>query len=387
MKMLFVTHKYPPSVGGMENQCKELYNGIKDKIDIVMMKLPDGKSRIWWLLTLSLRIKKCLAENEDIGCVYFHDGLSGLACRGIKRYSKVKTFVTFHGLDAVYPLRAYQRRISDNLKNNIDAAIPVSTATGLECEKRGMTREKIHVVPNGVDVSLADIPSESDFIGRLEKLLGVSLEGKKLIVSAGRSVVRKGFSWFIENVVPKLDGDIVYIIAGPREKGLALKMLLLRLLPMKLSRLIWLTGIGVDQHAIDKALALPELSGRAFHTGKLPFADLVQLLKASRAFVMPNIHIEGDAEGFGLVALEAAMCGTAVLASDIEGITEAVRHGENGLLVESGNAEAWAKTVNEICSDDKKRNALAANAPVYTQKHFSWDKMAAGYLKAFRDSL
>ena len=42
---------------------------------------------------------------------------------------------------------------------------------------------------------------------------------------------------------------------------------------------------------------------------------------------MPNIRIYGDAEGFGLVALEAVMNGTVALVAGIEGITEAIRNG------------------------------------------------------------
>lgn len=383
MKMLFVTHKYPPSVGGMENHCFHLYEGIKDKINTVMLRLPDGKSRVWWLLTLSRQVRKILQNDADINCVYFHDGLSGLACRNVKKYSSAKTFVTFHGLDVVYPLGIYQRRIRDNLQNNIDAVIPVSAATGKECVRRGAAPKNVRVVPNGVDTALANIPKDKEFIGRLEKRLGISLKGKKIIVSTGRSVKRKGFSWFIKNVLPKLDSNIVYIIAGPREKGYGLKQFFLRLLPKKAARLIWLTGVGIDQYAIDKALSSPEIKGRAFHIGKVPFDDLVQLLFASRAFVMPNIHVEGDAEGFGLVALEAAMCGTAVLAANLEGITEAIHNGKNGILLETENPAVWAQAVNEICAKDAMRNKLAAAAPEYTKKHFSWEKMAAGYLNIF----
>ncbi len=385
MKMLFVTHKYPPSTGGMENHCFHLFTGIEDKTDVTKMSLPEGSSRLLWLLTLSKRIRRYLKEHPDTTHVYFHDGLSALACRSIKKYSSVKTVVTFHGLDVVYPLGIYQKLMKQNISGNIDAFIPVSTATGLECLKRGAGREKIFVVPNGVDLSMKEIPRDSGFIPVLEKRLGISLAGKKILVSTGRSVVRKGFSWFLNNVLPSLDRDIVYIMAGPRESS-RIKLKLISLLPEKLSRLIWLMGVGMDQLNIDRALARPEIRGRAFHLGKLPFSELVQLLKNSYAFVMPNIHVDGDAEGFGLVALEAAVCGTAVLASGIEGITEAIKDGKNGILVEGENPSAWADAVNSLCRDEKKRTRLAESGVVFTEKNFSWEKMCKGYLKVFAGS-
>ena len=385
MKLLFVTHKYPPSIGGMENHCYELYNGISGKIDTVMMRLPDGASRVWWLLTLAKRIKRTLQSDNAITHVYFHDGLSGLCCRSIKKYSQVRTIVTFHGLDVVYPNGLYQKRIHDNLENNIDIIIPVSTATGLECVKRGASPKKIHVVPNGVDLALDNIRLDKTFLLRLEERIQVPLKDKKIIVSTGRSITRKGFSWFIDNVLPSLDNNVIYIMAGPREKGLSWKLFLMNILPKSISRQIWLTGVGIDQAKIDKAIKRADLKGRVFHLGKLPLDELVQLLKSSYAFVMPNIHIDGDAEGFGLVGLEAAICGTVVLASGIEGITEAIQNDKNGILIEGENPEAWIKAVNSICKSPAKRKKIATQAPIYTKNKFSWAKMARGYLKAFKN--
>ena len=382
-KMLFVTHKYPPSVGGMETHCYELYKRVSASMDTVMMRLPENASRVWWLITLKKRIRRFLKENSDITHVYFHDGLSGLVCRDIKRYSRVRTIVTFHGLDVVYPNGWYQKRIRDNLKNHIDAIIPVSTATARECINRGAPEERIHVVPNGVDLSLKDIPEDKNYVDTLEKRLGVPLRDKKILISIGRSVKRKGFSWFLNNVLPKLDEDMVYFMVGPREDSIRKKLFLMGLLPEKLERQIWLMGVGIDQVDIDAAIERPAVKGRAFHLGKVPFGDLVQLLKHSYAFVMPNIKIQGDAEGFGLVALEAVMCGTAVLASGLEGITEAIQDGRNGLLVEPENPEAWVNAVHNLCGNVDYRNKLAEKAVSYTEKNFSWDIMSSGYLRVF----
>ncbi|MCL1911028.1 MAG: glycosyltransferase family 4 protein [Leptospirales bacterium] len=384
IKLLFVTHKYPPGIGGMENHCFELYNGISPSIDTVMLKLPDNASRVWWLLTLSKRVKRALESDKGITHVYFNDGLTGMCCRSIKKYSNVKTVVTFHGLDAVYPNKIYQNALCDNLKNSIDAVIAVSTATASECIKRGAPPSKVHVVPNGVAPSLKKVKPDKKFLPKLEKNLGVNLKGKKILVSTGRSIKRKGFSWFLDNVLPELGNEIIYIMVGPRDKGLGKKLFFMNLLPKRVSRQIWLTGIGIDQANIDKSLAKPLLSGRAFHLGSIPAAELEQVLRISYAFIMPNIHIEGDAEGFGLVALEAAMNGTVVLASNIEGITEAVHDGKNGILVEAENIDAWVGAVNKICASPALRERIAYKAASYTEKRFSWAKMADGYLKIIR---
>lgn len=384
--MLFITHKYPPSIGGMETHCFELFKGISGKIDVVMMRLPETSSRVVWLMTLKKRVRRYLSEHPDITHVYFHDGLSGLVCQDIKTYSNVKTIVTLHGLDVVFPNALYQKKISENFSTSVDALIPVSTATGIECIKRGAPEEKVHVVPNGVDLTLKDIRRDRNFISALEKRLGIPLKNKKILVSIGRSVKRKGFSWFLKNVLPELNNDIIYIMIGPREENIKRKLALLHLLPKDISRQITLTGVGVDQVEIDSYVQAPDIKGRAFHLGKLPFDDLVQLLKNSYAFVMPNIPVVGDAEGFGLVALEAVMNGTAVLASDLEGITEAIHDGQNGILVKPGNPEDWKKQIEALCADPKARERLIKKAISYTEKNFSWDRMVSGYLKVFENT-
>ncbi|MEJ0072837.1 MAG: glycosyltransferase [Candidatus Saccharibacteria bacterium] len=56
---------------------------------------------------------------------------------------------------------------------------------------------------------------------------------------------------------------------------------------------------------------------------------LYALYNASDLFVMPNIPVANDIEGFGLVATEASSCGTPVIGSDLEGIKDAVTVGKD----------------------------------------------------------
>ena len=101
-------------------------------------------------------------------------------------------------------------------------------------------------------------------------------------------------------------------------------------------------------------------------------------------FIMPNIRSEGDAEGFGLVTLEAAACGLPVLASGIEGITDAVIEGENGWLLPSQDANAWKGKIIQLLSDKKELKAFGKKAQEYTVRNFSWEKMCEGYESVFK---
>jgi len=380
LKLLLVTHRFPPSVGGMENQCYELYKGLSLKYQVVLCSMPQKASHIWFLLSLKSRIKKTLKNNPDITHVYFNDALIATAAPAVKKISdKIHTIATVHGLDVVYPSVIYQKKIIGNLNRSIDTVVAVSQATADECVKRGIAKEKVVVVPNGVDLTIKDIPTNAEFNPQQISPFLPDLKNKKILVSIGRSVRRKGVSWFLRSVVPKLGDDYFYIIVGPPQKKLKLFRFLFFILPSKISRLIELSGIAIDQVEVMSLLKREDIKNRAAYVGKIPFDKMVQLLRCSTAFVMPNVHVEGDAEGFGLVALEAVINGTVALVSELEGITEAIRDEENGFYVESESVSDWIGKIRYISSPDFNRTNFTDKAVKYTCQNFSWDKMVEGY--------
>jgi glycosyltransferase involved in cell wall biosynthesis len=99
---------------------------------------------------------------------------------------------------------------------------------------------------------------------------------------------------------------------------------------------------------------------------------------------MPNVVIPGDMEGFGLVALEAAVTGLPVVAARLDGIVDAVHDGKNGLLVETGDAAGFTNAVLEVLEySPKQRGAIRG----YTLSHFSWQAMAEAYERAIAEHL
>ena len=383
MEILFITHKYPPSIGGMEKQSYELITGVSKNYKVHTLVFNNQSSKIKFLLTLKSRVKKILEENPDISVIHLNDGLMALFAYPIKKITSKPILVTLHGLDIVFPNKLFQKNIIKRYKK-LDGVIAVSQATADECLKRGFDPEKVFVVRNGVDTSLSKIYEKLGYKKTLEKILGVSLEGKKILVSVGRSVRRKGFSWFLNRVMPKLDKDVIYLIIGPPQKHIKKIDFILKMLPESLSHQIaLLLGLGMDEIDIQDALKKPQLEGRAFYMGKLAFQDMIQILKASDIFVMPNIKVNGDAEGFGLVALEAAICGVPVVASSLEGITCAVRDGLNGFLAEPENEIAWVEKINSLLSDRLSLRQFGELAQRYTLKHYAWNKMVSGYVEIF----
>jgi glycosyltransferase involved in cell wall biosynthesis len=99
---------------------------------------------------------------------------------------------------------------------------------------------------------------------------------------------------------------------------------------------------------------------------------------------MPNIPVSGDMEGFGLTALEASASGSLVVASDLEGISDAIRDGKNGFLIQPGNAKAWIDKINELLNDSRHLKILTKSFQSYTLQNYSWSKMTDKYISLFK---
>ncbi|MEA5155088.1 glycosyltransferase [Raineyella sp.] len=85
----------------------------------------------------------------------------------------------------------------------------------------------------------------------------------------------------------------------------------------------------------------------------LPGPALADRMRAADIVVVPS-----SSETFGLVALEAQACGTPVVASRIDGLTDAVRDGRTGLLIADRTPRAWADALRALILNPARRRAL-----------------------------
>jgi alpha-maltose-1-phosphate synthase len=118
-------------------------------------------------------------------------------------------------------------------------------------------------------------------------------------------------------------------------------------------------------------------SGVVWIEAMLPRDQLVPLITGATVFVVPSVY-----EPLGIVNLEAAACGTAVVASAVGGIPEVVDHGRTGLLVpydgddpgafESGLAAA----ITELIQDPDRAAAMGAAGRERVLAEFGWPAIA-----------
>src|SRR5262249_35372418 len=79
-----------------------------------------------------------------------------------------------------------------------------------------------------------------------------------------------------------------------------------------------------------------------------------------------------EKEGWGLTVLEAAACGTPAVASDAPGLRDAIRDGETGLLVRSGDVGALAAALRRVLEDAELRETLGRAAVAWAAR-FEWE--------------
>ncbi len=102
------------------------------------------------------------------------------------------------------------------------------------------------------------------------------------------------------------------------------------------------------------------VGGAVAFAGNVPEHELVAHYRLGDVFVMPNRALpNGDTEGFGLVFLEANACGLPVIAGCDGGSGDAVRDGENGLVVDGRSVPAIEAAMRRLRGDDVLRAKLA----------------------------
>ena len=131
-----------------------------------------------------------------------------------------------------------------------------------------------------------------------------------------------------------------------------------------------IAGAGDYRPALERLAASLDLGARARFLGRISEKDKVSLLRRSwaLAFASPK-------EGWGITNLEAAACGTPVVASSSPGIRESVRDGETGFLVPHGDTAAMAVALWRIAGSPVLVRTLGANARTFAES-FTWERAA-----------
>lgn len=357
------------NVGGMQRVAMELLRQLQRRSDLhietLVLNAPWKGVALRaapFILSLATRVPRRI-QRSAIDTVLFSSVTTAMTLplysSRIDR-SRVRLAAVAHGLDVVAAHHFYQSVVRRTL-HRLDLVLPVSRATAKACIKRGAAA--VEVVPNGVDLGRFNGVSRSNgqpaalHTAGDGSLFAELPEEDILLLSVGRQVARKGFTWFAENVAPELPPNVHW----------------------------WHAGHGPERPALERVIKRCGLERRVRLLGLVDEPTLMALYERADLFVMPNIAQPDDMEGFGVVMLEAGACGVATVASELEGITDVVRNGTNGFLLPSGNAEAWIDQLKVIANDRTRMKGMGNNAAEFVRQTFDWPAIADRYVGALRN--
>ena len=371
MRLLFVSHSLPPedrpmdNIGGMQRVAIDLHDSLLPhrgaEVRALVLRSP-WSQRHWrtpLFMARAIREIRGMAERREIDAVLFSSMVTGalaVPLRGHLARHGVLSAAIANGLDATTPTWPYPhfvRKVFDSL----DVVLPISNATAAACHARGLPHDKCSVVLLGIRLDRFKPPeSRPEARARLRKRFDVPAEGDDrglILCSVGRLVPRKGVAWFVDNVMPLLPDSAQFLVAGE----------------------------GPERSRIEAAVARHGLSGRVRLLGAISDDDLQVLYQGADLFIMPNVPVPGDMEGFGLVLVEAGLCGLPVVASAIEGIADVVTEGANGHLVGTGNAAGFASAIMRYHYKPSELAAASHRARAHTVEKFGWEAVTDRYIE------
>jgi len=349
MKILFLTRKWPPAVGGMEAYSRELVRELDARADVDLRALPgrsDGKRpSAFAMLVFGISTAFDLLFKGTASDVIHGADLAiwPLVLIATLHRRGARAVLSAHGSDAALGFKrgiaarlyALYLKVGVFLLPSV-SVLANSRATASLCRRCGFA--DVRVVPLATHVSDHGIP-----------------EPEPYILFVGRLMRRKGCAWFICNVLPLLDPSSRLIVVG----------------------VVWDDDEG---RALDCARV--EFRGPVFG------AELAQLRARATAVIVPNLEIGMEGfEGFGLTAVEGAADGGVVLAADVDGIADAVCHGTTGFLLPAGDAGCWAAKIREISAwPPGERRDFVERSRASVKRIYSWSRVAEETLDAYRQS-
>jgi phosphatidyl-myo-inositol dimannoside synthase len=252
----------------------------------------------------------------------------GLLSASMKRAGVLRTVALTHGHEVwwakVFPFNILLRRIGATV--DVLTYLGEFTRNAIASALTAKAKSAMVKIAPGIDV---DHFSPSD-ASALRQSLG--LADKKVIVSVGRLVHRKGQDHLIESM-PKILGVV------PNAHLL-------------------LVGQGPYREYLQQLVTKNALEDSVTFIGRIQYADLPQYICVGDIFAMPSrSRLMGlEVEGLGIVYLEASACGLPVLAGNSGGAPDAVLHNETGLVVDgTDNKQIAAAAIELLTKEDSAR--------------------------------
>ena len=363
--VLFVTNDFGPRAGGIETfviglierrpfgstivytssqddsdeydaMWREKY-GVKVIRDRAKILLPTPR--------VARKLSRVIKSEKIVVAAFGSAAPLGLLSASMKRAGVKKTVALTHGHEVwwakVFPFNLAMRRIA----STVDTLTYLGNFTQ-SAIARAISRKSAHQmvrIAPGIDVEHFS-PVNSD---KLRKELG--LEGKKVIVSVGRLVHRKGQDHLIESLP-----EIVKRVPNAH---------------------LLMVGKGPYLDHLAKLVAANNLENHVSFIGRIQYAELPQFICVGDVFAMPSrSRLAGlEVEGLGIVYLEASSCGLPVVAGSSGGAPDAVIQGVTGVVVDGTDNVEIAEAIISLLNDPDKAKRMGAAGRQWIIESWRWE--------------
>jgi phosphatidylinositol alpha-1,6-mannosyltransferase len=358
---LLVTNDFPPKVGGIQSYLHELWRRLPVADATVLTTRHDGDAS--WDATQDFRVVRApervflptrslatridaLAREVDASVIVLDPWLP-LGHLG-PRLTAAPYVVVVHGAEVTVPGRfPGSRHLGRRALRSAAGVVAAGHYPAREAARAAGRPLSGIVVPPGVDVDRFR-PLDVDARRATRRHFGLDAD-RPLVLGVSRLVPRKGFDHLID------------AIAGLPDVALAI------------------AGAGRDQARLQRRADERGIASRVRFLGRVPDDESFPALYAcADVFAMPcRDRWRGlEAEGFGIVFLEAAAAGVPSVAGRSGGSHEAVVDGETGFVVD-GRALDVRAALEALLADDDLRARMGAAARARAVAEFSYDALAA----------
>ena len=255
-------------------------------------------------------------------------------------------------------LNTYQtpwiRRVEGHCHPRVTLAVGNSQRVVQQLMEEGLDPTRVRLIYNGINPNLFYKPQDRQ---AMRNHLGLR-EDEVIIVHVANLFPYKGHEDLLE---------AIHLLSGI-------------LLPSSLPFRVLCVGRdqGIREALQQKAQSL-SIGHRVLWMGQRH--DVPSLLSAGDMGVLCSHE-----EGFSNALLESMAAGLAMVVTDVGGNSEAVLHGQTGLVVPARSPHALAQALRDLLVDPKKRNLFSMNGKQRVREHFSLDACIRGYHNLYQDA-
>ena len=365
-KILLVTNDFGPRAGGIETFVIGLLERIKGH-EVTVFTSQQGDTSVYdqqWLDKFGVRVirdqskillpswrvtraaqKIVAAKNIDV-VVFGAAAPLALMSPSLRKSGVKKIIALTHGHEVwwakIFPFNFAIKRIGKNVDHLTYLGEFTRQAISKALSRKSAT-EMVKIAP-GIDT--AHFIPQPDAMQKRKEL---GLQDKKIIISVGRLVHRKGQ----DNLIQAMPAVLKEIPSAH----------------------LMLVGEGPYRKHLEKLVMKSSLEQNVTFAGRIMYDRLPSYLSAADLFAMPSrSRFFGlEVEGLGIVYLEASACGIPVVAGNSGGAPDAVLEGVTGLCVDGTNIEQITGAIVEICRDAERASHMGAAGRNWIVDQWRWE--------------